>query len=346
MSTFIVLALIGAAGLIGWRGTILVERLAPRLGLVQAPNARSSHVIPTPRGGGLAIAIATILAGLALAGTMAPGLWLTSALIAAIAALGFADDLRDLPAAARFPIQIAVVAALVWAAWPMPALPILSGLSLSGGLLAAAVLLVGLWWLNLFNFMDGIDGIAGSQAVILLLAGSALWWSADPLALQHPLLWLALASAAATLGFLVRNWPPAHIFMGDAGSNALALIILALALASIAAGDVAYPAWLILPAVFVADATTTLLRRLLRGERPWHAHRRHAYQHLSRRLGHRATTLLASGLTLAWATPLAFFAQHWPALAWPLLVLAYLPLIALAIAAGAGSADEKHSLLS
>ncbi|UJW85875.1 hypothetical protein [Devosia sp. SL43] len=94
--------------------------------------------------------------------------------------------------------------------------------------------------LNLFNFMDGIDGIAGSQAILLLLGGSAIWWLGNPAAADFSAFWLALAGAAATGGFLLRNWPPAKIFMGDAGSNVLALLIFGVAISTVAEGQVAY----------------------------------------------------------------------------------------------------------
>lgn len=329
-----------SAFLIGLLGTLAIEWWAPRLGLVQAPNARSSHTKPTPRGGGLAIAVATTLAAIALALAGATSLWPTAILAAFIATLGFADDLHDLSPAVRFPVQAVSFAILLWVTGPVPTITLLFGLQLDGILLAICLLLVGLWWLNLFNFMDGIDGIAGSHAILVLTAAAAIWWTAGPSAPTSPLFLLALASAAATAGFLIRNWPPARIFMGDAGSNALALMIFAIALSTIASGAMSYPTWLILPAVFVADATMTLLRRISRGERPWRAHRRHAYQQLSRRWSHRRATLLYCGLTLLWAVPLAFAAQHLPGLAWPLVAVAYAPLIAFMLWADAGGADE------
>lgn len=333
MTTVIIIA----AFLTGWLGTLVIERQAPRMGLVQAPNARSSHTKPTPRGGGLAIAVAVVLAAAIL------GLWPAAALTALIAALGFADDLHDLSPALRFPIQAVVFAALLWTTGALPPIALPFGLTLAGFTLAAIVLLIGLWWLNLFNFMDGIDGIAGSQALLLLAASALIWWSADPAAWQSPVLALAFAGTAATAGFLLRNWPPARIFMGDAGSNALALLIFAVALATIAGGQLAYQPWLILPSVFVTDATVTLLRRISRSERPWHAHRRHAYQQLSRLWGHRRVTLLYGGLTTLWACPLAFSAQHLPEWSWWLALLAYVPLIVLAIVADAGGASETKS---
>lgn len=341
MSAFWGLLLCLLAGLLGWFLTIQIERNAVRLGLVQHPNHRSSHHVPTPSGGGAAIAISALLALTLLAFSGAPQLLSVLLATALIATLGLADDLRDLPAALRFPMQALVLGALVWALGPLPDLPVLPGLALSGMLLALIVLLVGLWWLNLFNFMDGIDGLAGSQAIFILLGACLLWWTGHPAAPEAPAFWMALTTSAATAGFLLRNWPPARIFMGDAGSNSLALIIFALALLTLNAGQISYQAWLILPAVFVTDATLTLLRRTARGERPWHAHRRHAYQQLSRRWGHRNVTLLYGALTTLWALPLAFWAEA--SGSWLPLPLAYAPLLGCAAWANAGGAAETSA---
>lgn len=333
------LIIVMAAFFAGWFGTCLVENTAPRLRLVQAPNARSSHTKPTPRGGGIAIALTLIAASSAQAIISGLTMWPIASLTALIAALGFADDLYDLSPALRFPIQAAAFAALLWFNGPLPGIALPLGLSLEGWPLAAAVLLVGLWWLNLFNFMDGIDAIAGSHAVLVLAGAAIIWWTVDPDAAISPVFWLAIAGVAATAGFLLRNWPPAHIFMGDAGSNALAFVIFAIALTTIAVGLLAYEPWLILPSAFVADASVTLLRRLARGEKPWHAHRRHAYQQLSRLWGHQRVTLLYCALTALWAWPLALAAQHLPAWAWVIVGLAYLPLFGFVLWADAGGEE-------
>ncbi len=326
---------------LSWCLTIWIERKAKRLGLVQHPNHRSSHVVPTPSGGGVAIAVSALLAGGVLC------LWASVTLlpiitaVALIAMLGFVDDLRDLPAAFRFPMQALIIASLIWTIWPLPAVPLVLGMTLSGWLLAGLILFAGLWWLNLFNFMDGIDGLAGSQSVLILFGACLIWWSEQLNAPDVPALWLACVTIAAVLGFLLRNWPPARIFMGDAGSNALALIIFAIAMLTIAANNLNYQAWLILPCIFVTDATVTLLRRIARGERPWQAHRCHAYQQLARRWGHRRVTLLYGALTLFWALPLALWAQF--SGAWTLVPLAYAPLIGLAAWAGAGAEAERSA---
>lgn len=343
MQTLFWVALTLGAGLAGFAGTLAVHRAAPRLGLVQAPNERSSHVNPTPRGGGIAIASAIVAAATLLVIFGFTGLWPVAVLTLAIAILGFGDDLWDLSPALRFPVQGIVLSLLVWSAAPLAPLVLVPGVVVSGWVLAVGVVIVGLWWINLFNFMDGIDGIAASHAIMVLAGAGAIWVMSGVSTAQQPLMLLLLCSIAATAGFLVHNWPPARIFMGDAGSNSLALVIFAIALYTSASGAIGYPAWMILPATFVADATVTVIRRTARGERPWRAHRRHAYQQLSRRWGHRPVTLLYSAITALWCIPLAVASQLVSAYGWLLVGLAYAPILAMAIRAEAGAAHENRA---
>lgn len=335
------IAFVLLAGLLGWAGTMLVERHAARIGLVQAPNERSSHTKPTASGGGAAIAIVIAGSG-ALLAIVEPTLWLTSVLFLSIGLLGFADDLADLSPAVRFPIQALVLATVVWWSGPLPAIPLTPGIALDGWVIPTIVTVIGLWWLNLFNFMDGIDGIAATQAILILLGATTIWLTTDVAAWEQPVFLLALAATSAAAGFLLRNWPPARIFMGDAGSNSLALAIFGIALMTTTAGALSYATWMILPVVFVADATVTLVRRVARGERPWKAHRRHAYQQLSRRWGHRAVTVVFCCLTAFWATPLAFLCERFPSWSWGLVLLAYVPIVTFVITAKAG-ADETSA---
>ncbi|WP_323015940.1 glycosyltransferase family 4 protein [Devosia sp.] len=316
------------AGLVALALTELVRRNAVRLRLVQIPNHRSSHTIPTPAGGGVAIAVVSTLAGLAAGFFGGTDLAVIAGFAAALAVVGYADDVLDISARWRFLIQFIVVVGLVWIVQPLaPAQPLFAWL-------AGAVLVVaGVWWINLYNFMDGIDGIAGSQAIAIL--GCALWLvhGGDPI----EALWIA-ATIGAVAGFLWFNWPPARIFLGDVGSNYLAVAILGLALHTSAEGTVTPAAWAILPAVFVTDATLTLLRRMLTGQSWFSAHRSHAYQHLSRRWGHRPVTLLYLALTIAWCLPLALWTNADPTMAWLALPLAYAPLLVFVFVSKAGEA--------
>lgn len=319
--------------------TIAIERGSSQIGLIQSPNARSAHTKPTPTGGGGAIAVVGT-AGLLLTAAVEgdPKFAVVGALAMAFAALGFIDDRSDLSPALRFPLQLLLTGSLVALAHPPPPLGI-GPMEFSGIALSALLVLTGLWWINLFNFMDGIDGIAASQAV-LVLAGSTIVTLVNG---QTPLLAVTVL-IAATSGFLVRNWPPARIFMGDVGSNFLAFAILAVALLGSGDNSTSYPIWLILGSLFVCDATVTLVRRLLNGEKPWHAHNCHAYQHLARRFGHMKVTLLYGAVTVFWSIPIAIIADNTPSRTWELFILAYLPIAALVSLAGAGSQSRQDRI--
>jgi len=326
------------AGLLSFAATWLVRRHAPRLGLVQAPNARSSHSVPTPGGGGLGIVLGGAVASL-YAVPSAPVPVLT-ALVASLvlAAVGFRDDRAPLHPGLRLLAQAALWLLAVLATGALT--PLAAGAGIPAPLLLAGLALVGVYWINLFNFMDGIDGLAGSQAVFMLLGAAALALLGGAIGPDAPLLWWLAGIAAATLGFLVLNWPPATIFMGDVGSTWLGFVLAVLALLTMSWGWLSLWQWLILGAAFVTDASVTLARRLLRGERVLEAHRRHAYQALARRWrSHRRVTLLFIGIDLAWLLPLAVWAAG---AGWVAAALAYAPLVALALAAGAGAPEQAE----
>jgi Fuc2NAc and GlcNAc transferase len=196
------------------------------------------------------------------------------------------------------------------------------------------------WSINLFNFMDGIDGIAASEATFVMAAGALLGlaggWSDPGLA--------GVAVAAACFGFLIWNWPPASIFMGDVGSGYLGYVIAVLALSATAGSGHAIWVWLILGAAFFADATLTLVRRARRGEPLYEAHRLHAYQHLARRWqSHRRVTLWVLVLNLAWLLPCALAAALMPTHAAWIAVGALVPVFVAVGIAGAGRAESPIS---
>lgn len=341
LSPVIGLSLVLFALVLSWRITYLIRAHAGAAGLVQEPNERSSHSVPTARGGGLAIAVAGLLS-LVLAGLLTQqNIWAIAILSGLMALLGLVDDLRDLSPFLRFPIQIVLITILVVASGPLPPIELLLGLQFSGAVLVCVLVLVGLWWVNLYNFMDGIDGIAASQAILVLMLAGLLWWLNDEAAVSTPLLWMMAILASATAGFLVLNWPPASIFMGDAGSNFIAMAILGIALATVSSGYLSYAEWLILTCVFVSDTTVTLVRRIARGERPWRAHRRHAFQQAARRWGHSNVTVACGAATFFWAAPLAFTARAWPELQWALVTASYVPLAIITVKLGGGNAHER-----
>jgi UDP-N-acetylmuramyl pentapeptide phosphotransferase/UDP-N-acetylglucosamine-1-phosphate transferase len=250
--------------------------------ILDHPNDRSSHSVPTPRGGGLAVLPVLVVAWIAAGLDDRAALVLVLAV--AVGAISWADDLWGLPVVARLIAQgLAVAVGML--ALP-PAHPVFQGLlpPLPDRLLAG---IVWLWFVNLFNFMDGIDGISGVEAASIgtgLALALRLAGDGSPLALY------ALALATAVLGFLVWNWHPARIFLGDVGSVGLGYLLGWLLLAAACAGLWA-PA-LLLPLYYLADATLTIGRRALRGEPVWQAHRQHFYQQAARRFASHATVSL------------------------------------------------------
>jgi Fuc2NAc and GlcNAc transferase len=270
--------------------------------------------MPTPRGGGLAIVVIWFLALAVLILLHSLDEWVGLALLGggvAVAAVGWLDDRRGMPAGVRALVH---VLAAGWGVWCLGGLPSLNlgvavvPLGLGGSLLAV----VGIVWLiNLYNFMDGIDGLAAGEAVGVGLVGGVLLAAAGAPGLSLG----ALALAAAAGGFLVFNWPPAKIFMGDVGSGLLGYAFGVVALASERAGTVPLVVWVILLAVFIVDATATLIHRVLNGERWFEAHRSHAYQRaVQTEYSHRDVTLAVMGLngllavvaTGAWLVPALF----------------------------------------
>jgi Fuc2NAc and GlcNAc transferase len=330
-----------AVALASWFAVALVRRYAERR-LVDLPNERSSHLRPTPRGGGLGLAVAH-LSGMAVASMIGlHPLRLTAALAGGgvvVAVIGFLDDHRDVNPALRLVLHVlAFLWAAAWLGWPAEVdfgwgpVP-LAWFGRSG-------LLLGLvWFLNLFNFMDGIDGLAGVQALFMVVAGAVLAWvGADgDSSTAVPLLLLG----AATAGFLFWNWPPARIFMGDVGSGYLGYSIGALALWTITQGWLTVWVWLILGGAFLADATVALLVRAASGQRVVEAHRSHAYQRLSRRWQrHRPVTLAFALVNFAWLAPWAWCATLRPGSGLICAVVAVGPLVALAMRLGAGRPGE------
>ena len=266
-------AFLGLAAL-SWIATRIVLGLLERRAILDRPNERSSHTRPTPRGGGIALTAVLLLANGALA-LLIPSDRLELCILlggmAVLALVSWLDDLMNLSAALRFSIHILVVAAAL-VLLPTHAL-IFQGLlpPLLDRILAG---LLWLWFINLYNFMDGIDGITGVETISIGLGLFALSQLAP--AFPHLEGWFGLIVAAAAFGFLLWNWHPARIFLGDVGSVPLGFLLGGLLLGTAAAGQ--WAAALILPLYYLADATLTLLRRAARGEKVWRAHREHFYQ--------------------------------------------------------------------
>ena len=257
------------AAVLGWSLVGIFTLVMSSWRRLDEPNERSMHSRPVPAGAGIGI-VATALLLWPWWHTRTDAFQL--ALLTGCVALGLvslADDHWRLSPALRFGAQAAVVAvcllALPTEARLVPILP----LALERGVVALAWL----WFINLFNFMDGIDGLAGSETIAVAIGYLAVGAFAG---LDDPFWGLALVIAASAGGYLFWNWHPAMVFMGDAGSIPLGFLLGWLMLDLALAG--AWPAGLILPLYFLADATLTLLVRARRGETLWQAHRQHFYQ--------------------------------------------------------------------
>jgi UDP-N-acetylmuramyl pentapeptide phosphotransferase/UDP-N-acetylglucosamine-1-phosphate transferase len=263
-------ALAVSAGVLSWLLTGLYGRVMVANGRLEPPNARSMHAVPVPVGAGVAIVAVALCLWPLSQGFALPGRsLLLGAALTGLAALSWVDDRHGLSPSMRLSAQAAAIGVLLASLEPqlraLPAVP----LAVERLLLALAWL----WFVNLFNFMDGIDGLAGSEA-IAVAAGYLILAS-----LAHsagPLRDLALIVACATAGYLVWNWHPARVFMGDAGSIPLGFLLGWLMIDLALEGH--WPAAVILPLYFAADATITLAKRLREGRKPWEAHRGHFYQ--------------------------------------------------------------------
>ncbi|MFZ5775606.1 MAG: MraY family glycosyltransferase [Thermodesulfobacteriota bacterium] len=310
-------------GFCAWALTGLIRRMALRADMLDIPGPRSSHHHPVPRGGGLAVVVVFLAASgwlnnrqLLPAEALHAMLW-GGGLIALV---GLIDDYRGLPALARLLVHLAasnaslaIAGLLDQSLWPLPIW------------LVAPALTIGLaWGINLYNFMDGIDSLAAGEAIFISLGAAAILWMGQ----GNPgeIAWLLLL-ATATLGFLVWNLPPARIFMGDTCSGFLGFSLGILALITSRHGAITLWSWLILGALFLCDATLTLLARMHRREQLHTAHRGHAYQILARRFNsHAKVSLLALAVNCLWLLPLAALATMRPALGPACFAVAALPL--------------------
>jgi Fuc2NAc and GlcNAc transferase len=309
-----------------------------RFSKMDIPNERSSHITPTPRGGGIAF-VATSLIGFlllllnnALNGTELLALC-CAGVIVAIA--GHLDDRQKISGATvRLVLHVISAIILIVGVGIPSELALFDRTVNTGivGLILGVVYLV--WLLNLFNFMDGTDGIAASETIFVVLAGALLNYNvlADA---NHSA--AAVILAASTFGFILYNWSPAKIFMGDVGSGYLGIVIGGLSLIAANQDPLLLWVWIILLAVFVSDATATLIRRLLRKQKPHVAHRSHAYQHLAIRLNsHAKVAVLVLAVNIVWLLPIAFFVGDKQLAGTTGVIIAYVPLLVAALAFGAG----------
>lgn len=332
--------LVVVVALLSYLLTAALRRYALAHSVIDIPIARSSHSVPTPRGGGVAIVVSFLIALPLLGWTqVVPFQTLVAAggAGAVIAIIGFMDDHGHIAARWRLLGHFAVS---VWVLYWLGGLPelVFFGLAVTPGWMGAILATFYLvWMLNLYNFMDGIDGIASVQAICACLGMCLLY----ALSGHTSLVPLPLILAMAVTGFLCWNFPPARIFMGDAGSGFLGVILGVFSIQAAWASSQLLWAWLIILGVFIVDATFTLIRRLIRGDKVYEAHRSHAYQFASRRYGsHLPVTLVVGALNLFWLLPVAMCVV---VLGWDGavgVVIAYVPLVVLAIKFHAGELEK------
>ncbi len=335
-----IVALLLAGFLTGW-----LRRYALAASLIDIPNARSSHQLPTPRGGGLSIVIVFLLGLLSLFCldlVTVSALWAFLGAGSIVAITGFLDDHGHIAARWRLLVHFSAAA---WGLYCLGGLPTLTlpvpgfelvtlDLGWIGQLLAVLYLV---WLLNLYNFMDGIDGLASIEAITVSLGAALLYvLQAEVIAL-----WIAPVLLAVTVcGFLVWNFPPAKIFMGDAGSGFLGIVLGLLSIQAAWLDSSFLWSWLILLAVFITDATWTLFRRLLRGDKVYQAHCSHGYQYAARYYqSHKKVSLAVAVINLVWLLPVALCVGLKHIDAGLGLLLAYVPVMLLAIFFRAGQRE-------
>lgn len=299
-------------------------RFARARHFLDIPNERSSHSMPIPHSGGVALLSAFTL-GL-LFSAWFYSMWdVPTALLVGAALvlmfLGVIDDFFTLSIGLRVAIYSVIC---VWLASTLLQ-PVDIGSDGIHLLLLSLTALAMLWFVNLYNFMDGIDGIATLQT-ILACCFAAVLSSIDGHNGGYVLLCLLLAAAHG--GFLIWNFPPARLFMGDAGSVPTGFLLAAIALLGAVQGQLNPFCWVVLLAVFITDASWTLVWRFSTGQPFTQPHRLHAYQRLGRHWGsHLRVNILLLAINVLWLLPLAYLAQAWPSYSSIFVILAYLPLL-------------------
>jgi len=314
-----------------WLLTALLRIYALKCNVLDIPNQRSSHRIPTPRGGGVAVVITyssfILMCGVCgiLSWNLALGLFLSGLLVAII---GFLDDHGHVKAFHRLVVHFIAAFVVVAVAGAVPKLTMFT-YQVDFGLVAYLLAFLGVVWvLNLYNFMDGIDGIAAFEAVSVCLIMVLLVYVEVG---YGNILVMHLGLLSSVVGFLLWNHPPARIFMGDAGSGFIGLSMAALVLLSANASNDLLWAWLIMLGVFIIDATYTLGSRLCRGLKFYEAHRSHAYQHAALRCGrHWPVSYAVLIINICWLAPWSWLVISYNLDGAIALLFAYTPLIFLA----------------
>lgn len=322
--------------------TGIIRQVSLQRQILDIPLQRSAHTVPTPTGGGLAIVVPVLLicSFHFVSGELSLNEFLALLGAVFIALVGLLDDIHELRVWMRISLQfLAAIWAVYWLG-KVPAIDIAGWQLASPMLLNILAVFALVWLLNLYNFMDGIDGIAGSELLFVNVVSLLFVINTEAGAL--PVIALPLAAAAA--GFLCWNWPPAKIFMGDAGSGFSGFMLGLLALLSMQAGVMTVWTWLILLGVFVIDATVTLIRRIMSGQRWYEGHSSHAYQHAARTYkSHGKVTITTVVVNCVWLAPLAYLSTQEQQLGFFLSIIALAPLTFVAFHFQAGLVAETDN---
>lgn len=304
--------------------------------LIDTPNERSSHTTPTPRGGGIAVAIsstALLLTYSFSTSTINAELICIALTCATLSILGYIDDHKPLSRRLRFGVTLAAFATSL-AILPQSKLTLGNTALTNPWILYPLLLISCTWTLNLFNFMDGIDGIAAIKSTTTLIGASLVLLGHS----ESQTAQLLLLLCAPALAFLYWNFPPAKIFLGDSGSYFWGGLLALLAIYTSTQTPLNLWCWAILLGTFITDSTWTLTTRILTKQQWNSPHRSHAYQILSRRLNSHRTISLGTGIiTLVWLSPWAFFSSMQPHSGWLYCIAAYTPLLLICLVARAGT---------
>ena len=320
-----------------WLSCFFYKSVANRLGFLDHPDTRSAHELPIVTGAGIVLVFWFYVALCLLwqIGSVPTNIFISSLGGLPIALVGFADDVKKLRWQVRASVHVMCSAwCIFWVGFPIIRV---FGLSIEPNLFGSVFGVIALLWLiNLYNFMDGIDGLAASEVIFVCMAGFLL---AEVQVRDWVIIIYLLV--AISFGFLLFNWPPAKLFMGDSGSGFLGFM---LGLLVLAYDNVSLWSWITLLGYFITDACLTIVTRLLRGEQIYNAHSQHAYQHITRIIGKKKTLYAVVAINVFWLFPIAVFAQGFPDCGPALVVLAFMPLLLAQFFFGAGQKRPRFTL--
>lgn len=322
--------------------TGLFRSYALKNSLMDIPNERSSHEIPTPRGGGVAVAL-VLFVSYALLSFLEPTIQQSAlAIISAcigIFLVGLIDDHRHVSARWRLLVHFSGISVGLVMMGGIPPVDVFGVRVETGYIGAFLIVMCMVWLLNLFNFMDGIDGIASVEAITTGLALSFISWFVAP---ESAVWMLPLIMVCSVTGFLMWNFPPAKIFMGDAGSGFIGALLGLLTIQATWEAPVLFWCWIIMLAVFIVDASVTLFRRLMALEPVYKPHRSHAYQNAARNYnGHLPVTLGVGFINVFFLFPISLFVATGMLEGLVGVLMAYVPLFFVALYFKAGVKEKK-----